>query len=87
MFRAVFLPIIGSVKPYNGFGTILSSLVTDCCQEQQSVTELHEIVCTKAVVRLITLLMMGRKTAPETCRVIVPLIKIGNLQCICWSHS
>ena len=47
-------------QPYNGFGTILCSSVTDCCQEQD---------------------------LPETCRAIVPLIKTGNLQCICWFHS
>ena len=58
-------------QPYGSFGTVSCSLVTDCCQDQDGTSVLivtavgHRAAwnCTKAAVRLITLLMMGRKTA------------------------
>ena len=67
MFRAVFLPIIRSV--ISRTTALVQLYAARCCQDQGGTLILTAVGhraawnCTKAVVRLITLLTMGRKTA------------------------
>ena len=97
MFRAVFLPIIRSVISRT------TALVQFCAEASEVNKGHWLCECNGVKnwsIKIVYISSYDDKTGSiykrswwwaeklsETCRAIVPLIKIGNLQCICWFYS
>ena len=81
IFRAAFLPIIRSFKPYIGCGTFYAVVMTVCYREQDG-TAFHPAPCSKRPSQLHKM-YHSRCTSknswwwaerlPEICRVIIPI--------------